>query len=253
MRELDVTTFYPLLMLLYGLPESDLSVEQRSETLDAIESWLARRAFCGWPTKQYNKVVPALVSQLLQNPGNAHDTIIGSLRAFDGSTAAWPTDEEFVATLVQEPTYGRLRQSRVRMLLAGIEGYLRHGLSEQLSNVGKLHIEHVLPQQWQSHWPLEQTVDAHLASARRDEAKHMLGNLTLLTDKLNLKQSNQAWEDKRERLQRTLCCCSTSACSRLSPTRGMRRRSTQGRESWQPRQQRSGRAPTTVGGRVSAR
>ena len=30
----------------------------------------------------------------------------------------------------------------------------------------------------------------------------MLGNLTLLTDKLNLKQSNQAWEDKRERLQR---------------------------------------------------
>ena len=117
-------------MLLYGLPESELSVEQRSDTLGGIESWLARRAFCGWPTKQYNKIVPALISQVLKDPEHAHDTIIGSLRAFDGRTAAWPTDEEFIATLVEEPTYRRLRQSRVRMLLAGIEGHLRHGLSE---------------------------------------------------------------------------------------------------------------------------
>ncbi len=202
MRELDVTTFHPLLMLLYGLPESELPIEQRSETLDVIESWLARRAFCGWPTKQYNKIAPALISRVLEETGDARDIIIGSLRAFDGGTAAWPTDEEFITTLAEEPAYGRLRQSRVRMLLAGIEGHLRRGLSEQLSNLGNVHIEHVLPQQWQSNWPLEQTENPHLAAASRDEAKHMLGNLTLLTDKLNLKQSNQAWEDKRERLQR---------------------------------------------------
>ena len=44
----------------------------------------------------------------------------------------------------------------------------------------------------------------HLAAVFQQSsmAKHMLGNLKLLTEKRLLKQSNQAWEDKRERLQR---------------------------------------------------
>ena len=54
---------------------------------------------------------------------------------------------------------------------------------------GMLAIEHVMPRKWQTFWPLEEGQ----TEAERDRLVHTLGNLTLLTSKLNSKVSNAGW------------------------------------------------------------
>jgi hypothetical protein len=82
------------------------------------------------------------------------------------------------------------------MLLEAIEDH-RRGLTHQPKNStgeqrvvrGKLTLEHALPQSWEDNWPLE---EEETEQARRS-AVHVLGNMTLLTQKLNSKVSNSAW------------------------------------------------------------
>lgn len=92
------------------------------------------------------------------------------------------------------------------MVLEAVEDHLRgwkggkQALSEERVARGKLAIEHVMPRKWQANWPLE----AGHSEADRDQIIHILGNLTLLTGKLNSKVSNGPWlgkGGKREALQ----------------------------------------------------
>ena len=204
MDELDVSTFMPLMLLLFGAPEAELSAADRRDALAAIESWLVRRMLCRLSTRLYNKITPAMIERIQGNLTHASEVVIGSLRAMSGDNACWPTDEAVRHTLTTRPTYGMIRQSRVVMVLAAIEQRLRSGKTEQLEQVRSLSIEHVLPQKWQTHWPLPDTADRTQAVPDRDEAVHLLGNLTLLTEKLNASQSNSAWPRKRQLLEETL-------------------------------------------------
>ncbi|MCK1466655.1 MULTISPECIES: HNH endonuclease family protein [unclassified Bradyrhizobium] len=72
------------------------------------------------------------------------------------------------------------------MVLESIEDHLRgwngskQGLGGERVSPAKLAIEHVMPRKWQQHWPV-QGIDEE----DRDRLIHTLGNLTLLTGKLN--------------------------------------------------------------------
>jgi hypothetical protein len=67
----------------------------------------------------------------------------------------------------------------------------------------KLTVEHVMPQKWQTFWPLPIGLDP----AQHDEALverqsriHRLGNLTLTTMPLNASMQNAAWSVKQKEL-----------------------------------------------------
>jgi hypothetical protein len=83
---------------------------------------------------------------------------------------------------------------QVRMVLESIEDHLRgwngskQGLGGERVSRAKLAIEHVMPRKWQQHWPV-QGIDEE----DRDRLIHTLGNLTLLTGKLNSTVSNGPW------------------------------------------------------------
>ena len=66
------------------------------------------------------------------------------------------------------------------MVLEAIENDLRGRKAEELVLVSKRHMEHVMPQQWATHWPLPSTASP-MAGAQRDMARHRLGNVTLTT------------------------------------------------------------------------
>jgi hypothetical protein len=53
-----------------------------------------------------------------------------------------------------------------------------------------LEIEHIMPQTWERHWPLP---IAENARTRREHALHGIGNLTLVSSKLNPTLSNAGW------------------------------------------------------------
>jgi hypothetical protein len=100
-----------------------------------------------------------------------------------------------------DPLIKRLKKSKGRMILEAIEAALRTGKTEQI-RIEKLTIEHLLPVDWEKYWPLK-----ILESATKDEKKEKadlrnlvlqkIGNLTLLTKKLNPAISNGPCKRKR--------------------------------------------------------
>lgn len=84
-------------------------------------------------------------------------------------------------------------------MLEGIEEARRTDLSEERAVPHNLTIEHLMPQSWAAHWPLEATADDD-ARRRRERLVHTIGNLVLLTGKLNSDVSNGPWASKVEAL-----------------------------------------------------
>ncbi len=202
MKVMQTSTPMPLLLHLYGLGDDVLPPERRRRAIRALDSYLMRRAILNLSNRDYNHVFRELVGAAAQQPECADEGIIKALSALQGHHRQWPTDAEFRTALEQDPLYSRLYRHRVRVLLEALEDELRTDHTEQLTapvgeHVGsKLTIEHVMPQSWRDHWPpLE---DDPLEGADRDELVHTLGNLTLVTARLNPALGNMPWQDKRQ-------------------------------------------------------
>ena len=100
--------------------------------------------------------------------------------------------------------YRLLTRARLRIVLEALEEALRSDKAEESMVVRhKLTIEHVLPQSWQTHWPINPSDDPeiyHRSIGLRDRLKHTVGNLTLVNGKLNPALSNGPWSEKQKGL-----------------------------------------------------
>lgn len=194
LRDLEITTVYPLLLKLYS--DNAQQTDQLATVRADLESFLVRRMVCRLTTKNYNKLFVDLVGLLEANgQGNApvSKVIRDALLAYDIETARWPRDDEFQRSWAELPAYGWLGAGRVRMLLEAVERQLRTNLSEKITIAEKLTIEHLLPQQWQQHWPLPTDKLTDVAISERNLLLHTLGNLTLVTKAFNPSVSNDPW------------------------------------------------------------
>ena len=124
------------------------------------------------------------------------------LRSQRAESRRWPTDRDLAGALSSLPLYRLLTRGRLRLILEGIEAQYRDAaLSEQTDVPKNLTIEHVLPQSWETHWPLANNVDEEEERQRRNTLVHTIGNLTLVTGRLNAAASNGPWQRKREALE----------------------------------------------------
>lgn len=110
----------------------------------------------------------------------------------------WPSDTLLTESLLSLPLYRILSRGRLRMVLEALEDARRpSGTVEESHGPRGLTIEHVLPQTWREEaWPLPSELNPEEARTRRDTLKHSIGNLTLVTNKLNPKLSNAPWSEK---------------------------------------------------------
>lgn len=178
--------------------------EQVAKGLAALESWLVRRMLIRSSTKSYTQMVAEMVTQLLKNDrSTAGDVIYTFLKDQGVESRYWPDDNEVRTELQQLLVYRKIRRPRIRMVLEAIEDHRRgwrsgrEGLGGSRVLRGKYAIEHVLPVKWQKSWPL----DTGVTEAERDRIAHTLGNLTLLTGRLNSGVSNGSWATKSEGLR----------------------------------------------------
>ncbi|HTR75081.1 MAG TPA: DUF262 domain-containing protein [Solirubrobacterales bacterium] len=191
---LDTTTMLPVALLLFR--DTDVETSQRNAVLATIEGFLVRRMICGWTTKNYNRLGAELVAALKEASG---DLGLAAKKFFADQTAPankWPTDEEVTEVVCTRALYGQRRQERLVMLLWEIESRWRQldNRTEQgLAKPANLTLEHLLPQGWEEHWPLEHPTPE--AREVRNEHLHRLGNLTLTTGPLNSSLSNSPWHD----------------------------------------------------------
>lgn len=198
----------PLVLCLLDPEQEKVSEAQFVKALNVVESWMVRRMLVRATTKAYNQVVAELISQVRKaNRENVGDIIESYLANQSGDSRYWPDDVELRQELGGLLAYRRLRRGRLRMVLEAVEDHLRgwrqgqSGLGGERVARGQYFIEHVMPRKWVAKWPLEQ---GGLDEAERDRIIHTLGNLTLLTGKLNSKVSNGPWlgsGGKREGIQ----------------------------------------------------
>ncbi len=203
---LESEVIKPLVLCLLDPEQPRIQEMQLSKALDVVESWMVRRMLVRATTKNYNQVVAELVSALRQaGRASAGDVIETYLAGQTSGSRYWPDDNELREELAALLAYRRLGRGRLRMVLEAVEDFLRGwrngkaGLGDERVARGKFAIEHVMPRKWLAHWPIGDNDDAE-----RDRAIHTLGNLTLLTGKLNSKVSNGPWlgaRGKREGLE----------------------------------------------------
>ena len=165
-------------------------------TLEIVESWLTRRMLVRATTKSYTQVAAELVAVIRQAIPNLIDQKVRSyLTSQTAEAKYWPDDDEMRSELAKMPVYRKVSRSRLRMVLEAIEdygrGYRPGGKEYAGMRVPRngFWVEHIMPQSWEAAWkpPTEGSLQD------RSQRLHTLGNLTLLTAKLNSVVSNGPW------------------------------------------------------------
>ena len=194
---MQMAAFTPALLTILSKPEG-----VRMGTLRALESFLIRRMMCRSTTKDYNRLALDLVRELSKRSSEQADReVVEFLAGQEAESRRWPTDADLENALCTLPLYRLLTRGRLRLVLEGIEEhYRRNHFAEQTEVPKGLTIEHVLPQSWEANWPLPQDQDEQDARQRRNTLAHTIGNLTLITGRLNSTVSNAPWEEKRRTL-----------------------------------------------------
>ena len=194
-KELDFVTVYPFLMALRSVANDS----ELLSVLEIIEFFIVRRLICGLSTRGYGTLFIDLMKATIDSDdatAKPRDRVIHFLLRSDAEGTRWPADAEFSKAWADLPLYERLARQRLRFILRALEEHMRtaDGLTEPFAVPAKLEIEHVMPQSWEANWPLPtgEPLNGKVAEQRREKVQ-TIGNLTLVTKKLNGTLSNAAW------------------------------------------------------------
>lgn len=195
-KVMEAGVITPVLLWLFS---SDTPNEQITKGLHAIESYLVRRMVCRMTTAGYSWLFRDLVDRLkASSPFTAGDVIVEYLASQTANQRLWPNDRVFAESFERDPLFRILRRSRLRIVLEGIEEALRTEKTEYQSVPKDLTIEHIMPVKWPQHWPLPAGDQNDIrATDDRNRLVQTMGNLTLVTARLNAELSNAPWQNKQ--------------------------------------------------------
>ncbi len=212
----DVTTVYPLVLRLWS--EDTIEEDEKKECLYILLTFIVRRAICGLTNKNYNKFFLSVLRHF-EEKGFSRENLSKFLSAQTSESARLPNNTEFKSSWVSAPVYGRrLTPLRVRTVLEAIEREKRQKFHETDQLAEDLSVEHILPSEWEEHWPLPsgetptsdekwqamfttEENDTRIGEiVRRNRLVNTFGNLTVLTKPLNASVSNGPYDDKRKAL-----------------------------------------------------
>ncbi len=196
-KTMEIGVAMPILMWLYT---TDITDDTRRRGIRAIESYLVRRMFCGISSQGLNRLFVELLDRTETSaPSTADQVIIDFLSGQTVDNRIWPNDSILHENLVGTPLRGTV--GRQTMVLEAIESHLRSDKTEVMGQV-PLTREHIMPESWQRTWPLPDGTGGDEATNARDQAVKEIGNLTLVTGKLNASLSNAPWPQKVEALRK---------------------------------------------------
>lgn len=198
-KALEIGIVTPILM---WLATSETPWEKRKRCHAALESYLVRRMLCGLGSTGLNRFFEEAL-RALENGGTsrADSILVEHLSTSPIDNRLWPNDRLLRENLMGHSLKGA--QGRQRMVMEAIEDSLRSEFAEDRGMGSNLTLEHVMPQGWDRHWPLsdDEKDDPEKVQARNNAVKE-IGNLTLVTPKLNTRISNGPWSEKRKELQK---------------------------------------------------
>lgn len=202
-KAFDVSTAMPL--ALYLATCGDFPGAKLDQALQLIESYIVRRDICALPTGNYNRFFVDVIAKMRSDKGDPLRRLRRLLSASQADAMRWPNDTDWKSAWMGRDQYKGSRQARLRYIFEAVEHCKRANESEVVAIKSDLTIEHIMPQKWQENWPVpgfDHVPDDELNSDRftreleREQSINKMGNLTLLTHKLNAKVSNGAFSVK---------------------------------------------------------
>jgi alkylated DNA nucleotide flippase Atl1 len=196
MQAAGIELLKPILIWLHD-PELDIPEPVAHQVIAATESWVMRRLMLRLPSADLGRIVAELIrTHRSAPPEELGERTEAHLTSLASASSYWPGDDEVRSSLGIENAYRRFPRARLRMLLETVEDHLRGKYDYPPVPRRGYHIEHVLPQKWDTHWG----VDGLEEQLQRGAHVHRLGNLTLLTRGLNSAVSNGPWDLKRAKV-----------------------------------------------------
>jgi Protein of unknown function DUF262/Protein of unknown function (DUF1524) len=194
---LDLSVPTPLVLgILANVPDQN----EIDKMLAIIESYLIRRFLCCLANKRYNQIFASAVSTLRKHDQWNSTSLREFFLSLPADSNEWPKNTDVIWRVCNRHSYGDIKGTGIAYVLARVEQSLRTNKSEgSWSYRTPLTIEHLMPQKWETFWPLEIPEDED-AKRKRHELKNQMGNLTIVTKSLNSSISNGPWEDKRKHL-----------------------------------------------------
>ena len=195
------TTAYPIAFQIAG---DHVDLDARQTIARWIDSYLARRLLCDLTAKNLNQVMPRLARAMHEN-GVSLETARSFFTSMKQDTTRFPNDAELRTGIVERRAYARIPSRILTDILWQLELASRTSKTENTPRPPHLTVEHVMPQKWTEHWPLNGKTVGWLDTDEpgyyeRDAALNTLGNLTIVTDSLNPALSNAAFEVKAPEL-----------------------------------------------------
>ncbi len=199
-ENLEITTVLPLVLYIYN---TIIDSRQRQEMVVLLESYLVRRNVCRYTTKNYNnlfvEIIRALakVSSIENRPIDKND-LLTILSAYEEETNVFPDDRAFAEGFA----ISALTNKNAKEILYCIALKQKEdpNADVQKLNGAGLSVEHIMPRKWEQNWKLNDMTEE--GKAERNKKLRTLGNLTLVTKRLNSKMQNAKWDDKKPELRR---------------------------------------------------
>lgn len=202
LRVWQVTTAYPVAMQLL---RPGVTPEDRKLICRLVYSYLVRRALCGLPAKNLNKVFQSL-AQVFSSSQPTPKVLRDFFASRPGTSTRFPSDDDFTLGILSQPAYQLAQGNRIKDVLWELELASRPKFAEKAGMPTNLWVEHVVPVSWTTDWPFEdgaaiQRFSGDARANTREILKHSVGNLTLVSAGLNSSAGNKGFLEKRAKYE----------------------------------------------------
>ena len=195
---LNTTTIIPYVLFIL---KNIKSKEEQGKMLLLVESYVMRRFICNWTTKNYNNIFATLHSKDKSNNYDSLRNWMKNKMNTNEETSEFPSNKHVESSFQN----AHIKNKNARVVLYFIEMYLhdkeknngRSVLLNYLRAIKDYSIEHIMPKEWAKNW---KSLPDGFEAWQREEKIKTLGNLILLTKKLNSELSNSGWNKKKKAL-----------------------------------------------------
>lgn len=193
--DMGVVAILPLILY---LKDAQVPEQQYRRCIQILDSYLVRRMLYAGVTQALTNFLITLLERMHKgNPADHDRTMAEFFNSQRSESLRWPSDGMLRARLTNNRLRGTV--ARRKMVLVEIERHLRGKWANPLGSVASLTIEHIMPQNWDSNWRLPDSAP-HEDWERRQDRVHFLGNLTLVTGRLNSRMRDAEWQKKKDYL-----------------------------------------------------
>ncbi|EJB28833.1 hypothetical protein HPNQ4228_0978 [Helicobacter pylori NQ4228] len=186
--DLEMDVVYPLLLELYSdYSDGVLSKQDFIPIIALTESYLCRRAVCGFESSGLNKIFAFFTKKIDK------DQYLESMKvhflSLEKTTGKFPKDSEFKDSFITKELYDPKKIKKIRYFLERLEKFD----TKEPVNTQECSIEHIMPQTLTPEWQRDLSENFE---AIHEKYLHTIGNLTLTG--YNSEYSNNSFREKKD-------------------------------------------------------